>query len=66
MNDGNDNVITLCIIGLVILCSQIVTILEFKKIVERHSVHPIHGMYDQKALGCSPWDACRPDDKCRK
>jgi hypothetical protein len=26
--------------------------------IEKHSVHPLHGTYEQKTFGCQPWDAC--------
>lgn len=26
--------------------------------IEKHSVHPVFGIYPQKVFGCEPWDSC--------
>ena len=26
--------------------------------IEKHSVHPVYGVYQQKVFGCEPWDSC--------
>jgi len=35
--------------------------------IEKHSVHPVYGIYQQKVFGCEPWDACKypPDGNKR-
>jgi hypothetical protein len=44
---------------------QIILTLVTCMYVLRHSVHPVYGEYQQKTLGCAPWDACKPDNKCK-
>ena len=56
--NNNDFWIRLCF--LIIISMQFFIVYEIKK----HSVHPVHGKYEQKTLGCAPWDSCKPDDKC--
>lgn len=29
--------------------------------IQKHSVHPKYGEYEQKLYRCYPWDACGPD-----
>jgi len=28
-------------------------------LVEKHSVHPLYGNYEQQLYKCSPWDSCK-------
>jgi hypothetical protein len=28
------------------------------KTIEKHSIHPVYGSYQQKIFGCEPWDSC--------
>ena len=30
--------------------------------IEKHSVHPVYGIYQQKVFGCDPWDSCKHCD----
>ena len=62
--DKKFNIIMTALIIIMIMPTMIglYSILEIRK----HSVHPVYGEYDQKALCCSPWDACTHDDKCVK
>ena len=50
------------IVTVVVLANVIFANLLYME-VRKNSVHPIYGRYDQKMLGCSPWDACKPDNK---
>ncbi len=34
--------------------------------IEKHSVHPVYGTYQQKIFGCQPWDACEhKGERCK-
>ena len=49
-------------------CLCVLNIVGFAMVLTKvtvHSVHPIYGVYPQKAFGCMPWDACKEDNKCQ-
>jgi len=64
------NILTLCIVfsvfnTLTTLLSAGYLTLKIEKVtqqIQKHSIHPLYGLYEQKVLGCAPWDACRHKD----
>lgn len=30
--------------------------------IEKHSIHPLYGKYEQKLYHCYPWDSCKEEE----
>ena len=46
---------------LLVIAIQIISTTFIIKIIEKHSVHPEFGIYEQKKYHCEPWDSCNKD-----
>lgn len=55
---------------MILVCSFVISSIIFncwfiKYQIERHSVHPVYGIYQQKTYGCDPWDSCKHCDSSK-
>lgn len=62
--DSLSSILTITIINTLISLANIGVSFYKEEIIsqqiQKHSIHPLYGTYEQKVFGCPPWDSCRP------